>query len=274
MKRPTTIRYLIICVGVAFAALTSPVPDAGAQRSMPTFDVRDVAGEPSSPIPLDIELPSEILRGGQPVRENSFVMLRGLPAEIVVSAGFRVRNAWVVSFSDLDKLQLVAPVNYRGSFPLEVLLYWGKDVQPVSRQITVDIRPSTDRVQTAAPANVVPPPAPKNEFAPSTAATPKQQAGQRVPEAEESQLMSRAEKAMQLGQVAAARMIYENLAGRGSARGAYALAQTYDPVVLVPSKILGLSPDVELARQWYRKAAELGSDKATERLSAFGATDR
>lgn len=249
--------------------LTSHLPAAFAQRSSPTFQVRDIAAEPNSPIPLEIDIPAELARGGQPVRENSFVMLRGLPAEIVVSAGFRVRNAWVISFTDLDNLQLVAPVNYNGSFVMEVLLYWGKDVEPVARQISVDIRPRVDRLQTAAPANAVPAPVAKQEAAqPSTSALPKTK--EPITEAEEAQFMARAEKAMALGQVAAARLIYENLAERGSARGAYAMAQTYDPVVLLPSKIFGLTPDVEQARAWYRRAAELGSDKASERLSSFG----
>jgi TPR repeat protein len=44
---------------------------------------------------------------------------------------------------------------------------------------------------------------------------------------------------------------------------AFALAETYDPLVLAKG---GVPPDVVVARAWYEKARDLGSTTASERL--------
>lgn len=266
MRKPSTVKQLATYIGAASIALIAHLPQTVAQTTSPGFAVRDISGEPAKPLPIKIEVPGDVARGGQPLRENSFIMLRGLPQELTVSAGFRVRNAWVISFADLDQLQLVTPADYNGGFTLEVLLYWGRDVPPLMRRVNVDVRSRSDRLQTAAPANINPPMPTDPGATGSTKANPPPPP---LSVAEETNLLSRGEKAMQLGQVAAARMIYENLAGRGSARAAFAMGQSFDPEVLMTMNILGLTPDVEQARQWYRRAANLGSDKAMERLSAF-----
>jgi TPR repeat protein len=65
------------------------------------------------------------------------------------------------------------------------------------------------------------------------------------------------------GDVAAARLMYLRAAEAGEAVAAFALAETYDPLVLAKG---GVPPDVALARAWYEKARELGSAMAPERL--------
>ena len=47
---------------------------------------------------------------------------------------------------------------------------------------------------------------------------------------------------------------------------ALTLGETYDPVVLKRLGVIGLSGDTAQARDWYRKAAELGSADAPQRL--------
>jgi TPR repeat protein len=47
---------------------------------------------------------------------------------------------------------------------------------------------------------------------------------------------------------------------------ALALGESYDPVVLKRLGVIGLSGDLTQARDWYRKAAELGSADAPRRL--------
>ena len=44
------------------------------------------------------------------------------------------------------------------------------------------------------------------------------------------------------------------------------LGETYDPVVLKRLGVIGLLGDPAQARDWYRKAAELGSADAPQRL--------
>jgi hypothetical protein len=45
-----------------------------------------------------------------------------------------------------------------------------------------------------------------------------------------------------------------------------ALGSTYDPVILRELKAVGFAPDLEIARSWYEKARELGSEEAQRRI--------
>lgn len=66
---------------------------------------------------------------------------------------------------------------------------------------------------------------------------------------------------------AAARLMYQRAAEAGSAMAAFALAETYDPMVLGKLDARGgITPDFILAATWYGKAKDLGSSEAPERL--------
>jgi hypothetical protein len=66
---------------------------------------------------------------------------------------------------------------------------------------------------------------------------------------------------------AAARLMYQRAAEAGSAMAAFALAETYDPLVLGKLNAReGIMPDFTLAATWYEKAKNLGSSEAPERL--------
>jgi hypothetical protein len=69
------------------------------------------------------------------------------------------------------------------------------------------------------------------------------------------------------GNVAAARMMLQPAADAGDATAAFALAETYDPMVLARLGVKGgIAPDVALAKRWYAKANALGTSAAQERL--------
>jgi TPR repeat protein len=70
---------------------------------------------------------------------------------------------------------------------------------------------------------------------------------------------------MERGHISGARLIFEHLALRQSALGAFALAQTYDEKFLKGFFVKGLEPDPTLAAKWYRRAAELGTQFAEKR---------
>jgi hypothetical protein len=84
--------------------------------------------------------------------------------------------------------------------------------------------------------------------------------------ATEDSLMERASSQMLHGDGGGARAVYEVLAHYGSSKGAFSLAETYDPAVLTKRPARGLAPDLALAREWYSKAAELGSMAGYARL--------
>ncbi len=72
-----------------------------------------------------------------------------------------------------------------------------------------------------------------------------------------------------VGDFASARFIFGRVAEAGDARGALALAATYDPVALAKNGPKGATPDEAKARAWYQKAKDLGSVKAAPRLEAL-----
>ena len=79
-------------------------------------------------------------------------------------------------------------------------------------------------------------------------------------------LLTRAKKMLALGDIGAARLLLERAASAQDASAAFLLARTYDPTVLGSPNTRTITPDARLARDWYRKAAALGSSEAQKRL--------
>ena len=84
---------------------------------------------------------------------------------------------------------------------------------------------------------------------------------------EEEEELARGQKLVSGGDIATARLIFQNLAFRGSAPAARRLAETYDPRVLSRVAVAGLQPDIETARKWYKIAADAGDTEAASRLN-------
>ncbi len=74
-----------------------------------------------------------------------------------------------------------------------------------------------------------------------------------------------------LGDISAARLLYERAASIGSARAATALGKTYDPAFLTSIQVSGLAPNRSAAVLWYRKGAEMGDAEAADRLARLTA---
>lgn len=80
-------------------------------------------------------------------------------------------------------------------------------------------------------------------------------------------LMARARSLIAIGDIAAARLLLERAANAQDATAAFVLAQTYDPAVLGTRDTRSITADPAAARDWYQKAAELGSADARQRLT-------
>jgi TPR repeat protein len=79
--------------------------------------------------------------------------------------------------------------------------------------------------------------------------------------------VTKGDELMAAGNVEAARLFYERAADLGLARGALALAATFDPDELARRQVVGgLRPDPAAAKRWYERARELGADEADEPL--------
>jgi TPR repeat protein len=69
------------------------------------------------------------------------------------------------------------------------------------------------------------------------------------------------------GNIGAARMMLQPAAEAGDPVAAFALAETFDPLVLRKLNTKGgISANVGLAQTWYQRAKDLGSAVASERL--------
>ena len=104
------------------------------KQDAPGLIVEDIRGRPGSEIPLKIE----IAQGD--TEEYSFLMFRGLPAEISLSAGFRLKDSWAVSLRDLANLALISPPNFEARFQVEVLLIKGRNTPADSRVMNVTLQ--------------------------------------------------------------------------------------------------------------------------------------
>jgi hypothetical protein len=80
-------------------------------------------------------------------------------------------------------------------------------------------------------------------------------------------LTARAKKMLELGDIGAARLLLERAANSQDATAAFLLARTYDPAVLGVRDARSVTPNLAMARDWYRKAANLGSAEAQQRLT-------
>jgi len=87
-------------------------------------------------------------------------------------------------------------------------------------------------------------------------------------------LLTRARTYLSAGDVAAARLVLRRAAERDDAQAALALGGTYDPAVLKRLGIINFHSDPAQARDWYRRAAELGSADASLRLEQLVQTER
>ncbi|WP_244443166.1 hypothetical protein [Bradyrhizobium sp. Ai1a-2] len=118
----------------------------------------------------------------------------------------------------------------------------------------------------AAPAPSAAPPAP-SAAAPPAAPPPAAPQARRLSPDELGGLMKRANGLLAIGDIAAARLLLERAADAQEADAALLLARTYDPLVLGTKDARAITPDPAQARIWYRRAAELGSQHAQQRLT-------
>ena len=94
-------------------------------------------------------------------------------------------------------------------------------------------------------------------------------APQRPLSAMEQTVLQRGDTMMSLGDISAARLLYQYAANAGVGIAAYKLANTYDSDFLAEHNLRGVRSDREQATIWYRKAQEMGEPRAQERLKVM-----
>jgi len=87
-------------------------------------------------------------------------------------------------------------------------------------------------------------------------------------------LLARGRSYVAAGDIASARVVLRRAAEAGDSQAALTLGGTYDPIALKRMGVVNVAADRDQAREWYRKAAGLGSQDAPQRLEQLAQTDR
>jgi TPR repeat protein len=222
-----------------------------AQSKNADFWVENVAGPPGVPLPVRVAVSPNMLSPDDD-RDEPAVNFSGLLDRCRLSAGSKRTRSWYVPIDQLEGLMLVPQPGCEGDFSVLVMIYDGKNVRNDTRTMLFSIHAGTELPRFS-----------------SSPAQSEAAAAPGVPPAEEEVLLKKGAILLKNGDVSAARLNFENLATRGSAKGAFALAQSYDPAVLHSMAIAGLRPDLVKAKEWYAKAAALGDQEAARRLSVL-----
>jgi hypothetical protein len=213
----------------------------------PHLLLRDDRGETNETLPVGIEIDGN--------RAGASVVLSGLAADTQLSAGSPLGvSGWRLAASDLEGLQIRPPRDFVGAM-----------------NIMVDLRLADDRLADAKALRLewaALPEAPPPAAVPQARSEP-QPVVLHLDPAEIATLVKRGQDCLKNGDLVAARLLLHRAALAGSADGAFALAQTFDPGVIARIGAVGVSPDAAKAREWYQKAAQLGSSLATQQLANF-----
>lgn len=95
-----------------------------------------------------------------------------------------------------------------------------------------------------------------------------------IPTDEQEQMLLRAATMLRQGDIAGARTVFARLDRLGNGRASFALAQTYDPVMLKQWSVVGIEPDPNKAVQFYRRALAEGISAAQKHLTASASLGR
>jgi hypothetical protein len=85
-------------------------------------------------------------------------------------------------------------------------------------------------------------------------------------------LTARGQELVRNGDIVSARLVLERAARAGHAQAALELGLSFDPEYLRQLRVIGLTPEVALARQWYERASSLGSSEAKQHLNRLTQT--
>ncbi len=265
----------VLWVGLTATATLEPagVPDRGTAYEVDknalglvligtgdplTVRLNSVVSIPDKPTPLNLKPPIGGLR---------FVLFKEVPPEVKFTHGFRMQNGWAVALQELESLQIIVPSGY--AFPriiLEVSFYRDKDAKTARGILMVEVMPAG----SVPPSTAQEAPVLATKPVVGTLSTQEKQPAPKprtVSADEERQEAERGNQLVKMGDIGTARLIFQNLAIRGSAIGARLLAETFDPAYLKDAESTGVLPDIETARKWYKTAADLGDNKAASQLS-------
>jgi TPR repeat protein len=175
---------------------------------------------------------------------NGTVVIGGLAPGSALSVGTQAGpSTWRLSTQGLSETAIMPPRGFVGAMDL-----------------TLELRLSDNSVADHKSLRL--------EWSPKSAPAPAEAQLPRLAASEIELMVKRGAEYMANGNVGAARMILQPAAQAGNPVAAFALAETYDPLVLGKLNTKGgIAADISLAQAWYEKAKDWGSAVAQERLA-------
>jgi len=224
---------------------------------------RAPSGRVDDAIPLGVSLAG--------ANGSASLLISGLPAGSTISAGRPLgAGNWRLPALELSTAAIRPPRGFVGAIDLTVELRIADDavVDRQSLRLTWVGTPETAAAQATGIGERVG----MDSSAPGE--TPKSQVTsaplRQLDREEIAYLLKRGEELVAAGQLGPARLVLQRAAEAGDSDAAFALAITYDPILLQTRVAIGVAPDNAMARAWYEKAKELGSVDASRRLEAMG----
>ena len=229
----------------ATAATVTPVPPPPAPATKPTPKPAPAVLPPAPRIELP---PRNNVRAGERVPlairieprsallDSQAIVITGLPPDFSMeNASRNPQGAWVVAPAALPDAMIKVPDGAKGDVELtyELIGIEGKVVTSAKTMLVVAARPPQRRIDSD----------------------------------EVVLLIKRGREMFSQGDISGARLLLARASESNSAEAAFALAETYDPHVLLEKGIIGgITGDPAEARKWYTQALALGQKDAAARL--------
>lgn len=226
--------------GEVFGMVTSLFEDSSRARTptkAPRLMVKGQKGLVNEPLPLGVSLNDA--SGGEKV------ILAGLASGTIVSVGTPLGvTGWQISAGDVSNALVYAPKDFIGIIVAAIDLRSPGDWLMDSGIVRLEWIQRTDERVAAQ----------LEKHTPTT----------RSLNADE--LATLFKHFLDTGDFVSARLLLRQAASVGNAQAALELGMTFDPSFLQQWGAVGFAPDLPQAREWYKRASELGSTEASRRL--------
>jgi TPR repeat protein len=229
-------------------------PPAAGKAVVPQFNEQKSRDEASSRAmsrqltveavqPLQADEPARLTISAAEAGANAAVVIGGLAPGSALSAGTQAgSNTWRLPVEDLSGAAITPPRGFVGAMDVTLELHLADSTVVDHKELHL-------------------------EWSGKSVLGPAKSQPRRLAAGEIALMMKNGTEFMANGNVGAARMMFQPAAEAGDPVAAFALAETYDPLVLRKLNVTGgITADVPLAQSWYEKAKNLGSPVAPERL--------
>lgn len=212
----------------------TPQGSSDPGEGMPTLAIDQViAARPHQPTAFPLSVNTDGV-----VPDHALIAIHGLPKGTVLSAG-RADGAggWILSPDDLGTGLTITPSGESSDLVIQFLTPQGRVANELHARLIVSAGAEAGDTPQA-----------------DAATTP-----------EEIQvLLSHGRDLQRVGYLAGARLFFRRAAEAGSAEGARALGETYDPTEFQKLGVRGMTPDPALAQKWYDRARALEAQHAKQ----------